>query len=79
MNKYPDLKVDLMLEERVLDLPMREADVAIRHQGAERRPIWSAKRLMTVQYVSLRLSPRLPGHGLRHPDAASSRSVAITG
>lgn len=28
--KYPDLKIDLMLEERVLDLPMREADVAIR-------------------------------------------------
>lgn len=29
-QKYPDLKIDLMLEERVLDLPMREADVAIR-------------------------------------------------
>ncbi|AHM05250.1 Transcriptional regulator, LysR family [Roseibacterium elongatum DSM 19469] len=28
--KYPDLRIDLMLEERVLDLPMREADVAIR-------------------------------------------------
>ena len=27
---YPDLKIDLMLEERVLDLPMREADLAIR-------------------------------------------------
>lgn len=27
---YPDIKIDLMLEERVLDLPMREADVAIR-------------------------------------------------
>lgn len=29
-EKYPGLKIDLMLEERVLDLPMREADVAIR-------------------------------------------------
>lgn len=29
-EQYPDLKIDLMLEERVLDLPMREADVAIR-------------------------------------------------
>lgn len=29
-EKYPDLKIDLMLEDRVLDLPMREADVAIR-------------------------------------------------
>lgn len=29
-EKFPDLRIDLMLEERVLDLPMREADVAIR-------------------------------------------------
>ena len=29
-EKYPELKIDLILEERVLDLPMREADVAIR-------------------------------------------------
>jgi hypothetical protein len=29
-EKYPDLNIDLMLEERVLDLPMREADVAVR-------------------------------------------------
>ena len=34
-EKYPDLKVDLMLEERVLDLPMREADVAIRMKEAQ--------------------------------------------
>ncbi|SDE25042.1 DNA-binding transcriptional regulator, LysR family [Paracoccus isoporae] len=27
---YPDLKINLILEERVMDLPMREADVAIR-------------------------------------------------
>ncbi len=29
-DKYPKLRINLMLEERVLDLPMREADVAIR-------------------------------------------------
>ncbi|MDM7459662.1 MAG: LysR family transcriptional regulator [Paracoccus sp. (in: a-proteobacteria)] len=29
-EQYPDLRIDLMLKERVLDLPMREADVAIR-------------------------------------------------
>src|SRR5690606_16332797 len=29
-ERYPDLKIVLMLEERVLDLLMREADVAIR-------------------------------------------------
>lgn len=30
MNAYPKLSVDLILTERVLDLPMREADIAIR-------------------------------------------------
>ncbi|QDL93683.1 LysR family transcriptional regulator [Paroceanicella profunda] len=29
-DQYPNLKIQLLLEERVLDLPMREADVAIR-------------------------------------------------
>jgi DNA-binding transcriptional LysR family regulator len=29
-ERYPNLKIDLMLEERLLDLAMREADVAIR-------------------------------------------------
>ncbi|MCQ0971853.1 LysR family transcriptional regulator [Paracoccus sp. TK19116] len=29
-DRHPDLKIDLILEERLLDLPMREADVAIR-------------------------------------------------
>ncbi len=28
--RYPTLKIDLILDERVLDLPMREADIAIR-------------------------------------------------
>jgi len=30
MNAHPNLSIDLILTERVLDLPMREADVAIR-------------------------------------------------
>ena len=29
-ERYPNLRIDLMLEERILDLAMREADVAIR-------------------------------------------------
>jgi DNA-binding transcriptional LysR family regulator len=29
-ERYPNLRLELMLEERILDLPMREADVAIR-------------------------------------------------
>ena len=47
-EKYPDLSIDLMLEERVLDLPMREADVAIRMKEPSqadlvRRKIMSVK------------------------------------
>ncbi len=44
-TQYPDLSIDLMMTENVLDLPMREADVAIRMrepQQAEliRRPLF---------------------------------------
>jgi len=45
---YPDLKIDLMLEERVLDLPMREADVAIRMKEPSQADL-IRKRLMNVQ------------------------------
>ncbi|MGJ8545170.1 MAG: LysR family transcriptional regulator [Sulfitobacter sp.] len=47
-DKYPELKVDLMLEERVLDLPMREADVAIRLKEPSQADL-IRKRLMTVR------------------------------
>mmetsp|Transcript_29234 Transcript_29234/g.56582 ORF Transcript_29234/g.56582 Transcript_29234/m.56582 type:complete len:302 (+) Transcript_29234:1028-1933(+) len=45
---YPDLRVDLMLEERVLDLPMREADVAIRMKEPSQADL-IRKKLMTVK------------------------------
>lgn len=45
---YPELKIDLMLEERVLDLPMREADVAIRMKEPSQADL-IRKRLMTVR------------------------------
>lgn len=45
--KYPELKIDLMLEERVLDLPMREADVAIRMKEPSQADL-IRKRLMSV-------------------------------
>jgi len=44
---YPELKIDLMLEERVLDLPMREADVAIRMKEPSQADL-IRKRLMSV-------------------------------
>lgn len=45
---YPDLNIDLMLEERVLDLPMREADVAIRMKEPSQADL-IRKKLMTVR------------------------------
>lgn len=47
-EKYPDLKIDLMLEERVLDLPMREADVAIRMKEPSQADL-IRKKLMSIQ------------------------------
>lgn len=47
-EKFPDLKIDLMLEERVLDLPMREADVAIRMKEPSQADL-IRKRLMGVR------------------------------
>jgi DNA-binding transcriptional LysR family regulator len=46
--RYPDLKIDLMLEERVLDLPMREADVAIRMKEPSQADL-IRKRLMNIR------------------------------
>ncbi len=60
--KYPDLKIDLMLEERVLDLPMREADVAIRMKEPSQADL-IRKRLMGVR-MRLYASPDyLARHG----------------
>ncbi|ARO15062.1 LysR family transcriptional regulator protein [Ketogulonicigenium robustum] len=46
--QYPDLKIDLILEERILDLPMREADVAIRLKEPSQADV-IRKRLMAVR------------------------------
>ena len=45
---YPDLNIDLMLEERILDLPMREADVAIRLKEPSQADL-IRKKLMTIR------------------------------
>jgi DNA-binding transcriptional LysR family regulator len=47
-EKFPDLKIDLMLEERVLDLPMREADVAIRMKEPSQADL-IRRRLMNIR------------------------------
>ncbi|WP_457646311.1 LysR family transcriptional regulator [Profundibacter sp.] len=46
-ENYPDLRIDLILKERVLDLPMREADLAIRMKEPSQADL-IRKRLMSV-------------------------------
>jgi DNA-binding transcriptional LysR family regulator len=61
-ENYPSLKIDLMLEERVLDLPMREADVAIRMKEPSQADL-IRKRLMNIR-MRLYASPEyLEAHG----------------
>lgn len=47
-DRYPKLKIDLMLEERLLDLAMREADVAIRMKEPSQADL-IRRRLMQTQ------------------------------
>ncbi len=60
--QYPDLRVDLMLEERVLDLPMREADVAIRMKEPSQADL-IRKKLMTVRMCLYATPDYLAEHG----------------
>ncbi|WP_425098247.1 LysR family transcriptional regulator [Tropicibacter sp. S64] len=76
-EKYPDLNIDLMLEERVLDLPMREADVAIRMKEPSQADL-VRKRLMSVK-MRLYASPEyLASHGTpeRMSDMAKHRLIS---
>ncbi len=62
-DQYPDLKVDLMLEERVLDLPMREADVAIRMKEPSQADL-VRKKLMTVRMALFASQAYLDRYGV---------------
>ncbi|MBL4749334.1 MAG: LysR family transcriptional regulator [Amylibacter sp.] len=61
-DKHPDLKIDLRLEERVLDLPMREADVAIRMKEPSQADL-VRRRLMTVNMRFYATKPYLDKFG----------------
>ncbi len=61
-EKYPALKIDLMLEERVLDLPMREADVAIRMKEPSQADL-IRKRLMNIRMQLFATPEYLAEHG----------------
>ena len=62
-EKYPALKIDLMLEERVLDLPMREADVAIRMKEPSQADL-IRKRLMQIKMQMFATPEYLAEHGV---------------
>ncbi|PTQ74495.1 LysR family transcriptional regulator [Celeribacter persicus] len=61
-EKYPELNIDLMLEERVLDLPMREADVAIRMKEPSQADL-IRKRLMNIRMRLFATPEYLAEHG----------------
>jgi len=62
-DRYPNLKIDLMLEERLLDLPMREADVAIRMKEPSQADL-VRRRLMQVQIRFYATRAYLEKHGI---------------
>lgn len=82
-EKYPDLKIDLMLEERVLDLPMREADVAIRMKEPSQADL-IRRRLMDVSmkfyasrdYLDKYGTPETPEELINHRIIAQSSASA---
>lgn len=70
-EKYPDLKIDLMLEERVLDLPMREADVAIRMKEP------SQADLIRKKLMGIRIAPYASkGYLARSPKLETIEDIA---
>ncbi len=75
-EKYPSLKIDLMLEERLLDLPMREADVAIRMKEPSQADL-IRRRLMNIR-MRLYATPEYleaAGTPLTMADFASHRLI----
>jgi DNA-binding transcriptional LysR family regulator len=62
-ERYPNLKIDLMLEERILDLPMREADLAIRLKEPSQADL-IRRRLMEVHIRLYASRSYIDKHGL---------------
>ncbi len=75
-KKYPALKIDLMLEERVLDLPMREADVAIRMKEPTQADL-IRKRLMQIRMRLYATPEYLAESGTPHTTADLSQHRLI--
>ncbi|MGR3491183.1 MAG: LysR family transcriptional regulator [Shimia sp.] len=75
-ESYPDIKIDLMLEERVLDLPMREADVAIRMKEPSQADL-IRKRLTSIKMRLYATESYVAQHGApeRIEDIAGHRLI----
>jgi DNA-binding transcriptional LysR family regulator len=76
---YPDVEVDLVLEDRELDLSMREADVAIRMQPP-RQPELIQRHLMTV-HLNVYAAPNyLKRHGIpKTPEDLDNHRIIVYG
>jgi DNA-binding transcriptional LysR family regulator len=79
LELYPDITVELLLEDRELDLSMREADVAIR-MAPPRQPELIQRHLMTV-HVYVYASPRyIERHGMpRTADDLDRHRIVVFG
>lgn len=76
-ERFPNLKIDLMLEERVLDLPMREADVAIRMKEPSQADL-IRRRLMNIRMRLYATPAYLAEHGtpVKLEDLSAHRLIA---
>jgi DNA-binding transcriptional LysR family regulator len=76
---YPNLKIDLMLEEKLLDLPMREADVAIRMKEPSQAEL-IRRRLMDVRIRLYASRDYVARNGLPEtPEALTSHRLITQG
>lgn len=75
-DRYPNLKIDLMLEERLLDLPMREADIAIRMKEPSQADL-IRRRLMEVKIRFYASRSYVERHGMpqQAADLANHRPI----
>jgi len=78
-EKFPELKIDLMLEERVLDLPMREADVAIRMKEPSQADL-IRKKLMSIRMQLYASEKYLAERGMLHEieDIGNHRLICLS-
>jgi DNA-binding transcriptional LysR family regulator len=79
IDLYPDVDVDLVLEDRELDLSMREADVAIR-MAPPRQPELIQRHLMTVHLNIYAAPSYLKRHGIpKSPEDIDQHRVIVYG